>query len=91
MAGLLVHVLPAGARAVRERIEALPGAAVHAQAPSGKLVVTLESERSSDILANLTAIQRMPGVLSAVLVSEHSESLTNIDEDIADDDPDHAP
>ena len=84
MAGLLVHAAPGRANDVAARISRLAGAAVHAAAPNGKLVVTLESERSADILERLVDIQKMAGVFSAVLVSEHNEPLANADEEISD-------
>lgn len=83
MAGVLVHVVPAHVETVSARILQLPGAALHAQSQSGKVVATLESERSEDIVAALNAINRMPGVLSAALVSEHSEPLATVDEEIS--------
>ena len=82
MASALVHALPAQAEAVSARIAELPGAAVHARSPEGKIVITLESERSEDIVAALNDIQRMSGVMSAALVSEHSEPLADVDEEI---------
>lgn len=83
MAGLLVQAAKGRADFVSSRIGRLPGAVLHARSPSGKLVVTLESERAADIHAHLTRIQRMAGVLSAVLVSEHSEPLDTIDEELS--------
>jgi nitrate reductase NapD len=82
MAGVLVHALPHRARAVGTRIAKLSGATVHAASPDGKLVVTLESEDCAQILDHLTSIQRMRGVMSAVLVSEQNEPLSALDEEI---------
>ena len=59
----------------------MPGAIVHAHV-DGKLVATLEGERSRDISRALDAIQTLTGVLSAVLVSEHSEPLETPEEEI---------
>jgi periplasmic nitrate reductase NapD len=75
VAGVLVQALPAQAASVRERIERVEGAVIHAADESGRLVVTLESLDSSAISHQLTALQSLRGVLSAVLVSEHSEPL----------------
>lgn len=86
MAGVLVYVTPQQLEAVSARILQLPGAALHAQSHGGKLVVTLESERSEDIVCALNEINRIPGVMSAALVSEHSEPLATIDEEISHDD-----
>lgn len=82
IAGVLVHALPRRVRALGTRIAKLSGATVHAATADGKLVITLESESSALILEHLTNIQRMSGVMSAVLVSEHSEPLSAIKEEI---------
>ena len=80
VAGVVVQALPARAAAVGASIARLPGAAVHGAGPTGKLAVTLESEDSAQILQRLAEIQLLEGVLSAVLVSEHSEPLAAADE-----------
>jgi nitrate reductase NapD len=82
VAGILVHAAPGQAQAVATRLEAVPGALVHAHA-DGRFALTLEGTRSSDIVEALTTLQRMPGVVAAVLVSEHSEPLDTLDEEIA--------
>lgn len=79
VAGVLVQAMPEQARSVGQRIWQLPGAIVHA-ADGGKLVVTLESEDAASIVEQFTRLQHMSGVMSAVLVSEHSEPLAAADE-----------
>ena len=81
VAGILVHAAPRDVRDVIDRIVKMPGALVHAES-GGKVAATLEGERSADLVAALNAIQRMPGVVSAVLVSEHSEPIAALDEEI---------
>jgi periplasmic nitrate reductase NapD len=76
VAGVLVQAYPAQAASVRERIESVEGAVVHAADESGRLVVTLESDDLSLISHHLNTLQSMQGVVSAVLVSEHSEPLS---------------
>ena len=44
IASLVVHAAPRRAARIAEAVAALPGAQVHAVAPNGKLVVTLEEE-----------------------------------------------
>lgn len=80
VAGVLVQALPGFQRSVGQRICQLPGAFVHAESGDGKLVVTIESEDGAYILDQLTLLQHMSGVMSAVLVSEHSEPLAAADE-----------
>jgi periplasmic nitrate reductase NapD len=81
VAGILVYTALAREDEVRSAIEALTGALVHARV-NGHIVVTLEGRVSSDIVDVLNTIQCMPGVLSALLVSEHSEPIETIDEEI---------
>jgi nitrate reductase NapD len=73
VAGVLVQALPGCADAVRRRIARLPGAVIHATDPAGRLVVTLESDAPAELAAQFTRMQVLPGVLSAVLVAEHSD------------------
>jgi nitrate reductase NapAB chaperone NapD len=81
VAGILVHAAHGRADSVARRIAGMPGALVHAQA-GGKIAATLESDQSRAVADALNTIQAMSGVVSAVLVSEHSEPLTTIDEEI---------
>lgn len=91
VAGILVQSLPGAQRSVGQRICQLPGAIVHAASGDGKLVVTIESEDGAYILDQLTQLQRMSGVMSAVLVSEHSEPLSAADEVLPHDPAQDAP
>jgi nitrate reductase NapAB chaperone NapD len=81
VAGVLVHALPQHVKDVVALISDIAGATVHASA-GGKLAITLEALDPACILDALTTIQRLPGVMSAVLVSEHSEPLETIDEEL---------
>jgi nitrate reductase NapD len=83
VAGVVVHALPPRAAAVGKRIGRMPGAVVHGASAAGKLAVTLEAEDGADIVRRLSEIQLLEGVLSAALVSEHSEPLAAADEVIA--------
>lgn len=91
VAGVLVHALPGFQRSVGQRICLLAGAFVHAESDDGKLVVTIESEDSGYILDQLTQLQHMSGVMSTVLVSEHSEPLSAADEVLPHDPAQDAP
>lgn len=81
VAGVLVHASPALEHDVRSAIESMPGAIVHAHVDC-RIVATLEGGRSRDISRALDSIQTLTGVLSAVLVSEHSEPLETLDEEM---------
>lgn len=82
IAGVVVHALPSRVEAVRARIAALPGAEVHGAHPNGKLAVTLEDEGEAAIGARLHAVQQLPGVLSAVVVFQHADTLETMNEQI---------
>jgi nitrate reductase NapD len=83
VAGVLVQAHERAANEIAAALREIPGAIVHAFA-AGKLAVTLEAADPASIVEQLTAIQRMPGVLSAALVSEHSAPLDTIDEELTD-------
>ena len=69
---------------VSEAIAAIPGAQVHATAPSGKLVVTLEAGNADEMMSKVAGIQRTDGVLSAALVYQCADSLEAMNEEIPD-------
>lgn len=73
LAGVLVQARTDALDAVARRIRALRGARIHAATPDGKLVVTLEAATGRRVLARLSALREMAGVLSASLVYEHTE------------------
>ena len=82
--GLVVHATPKRLPAVNTAILAIPGAQVHATAPNGKLVVTLEAATTADMMAKVACIQHTEGVLSAGLVYERVDSLEAMNEEIPD-------
>jgi nitrate reductase NapD len=75
VSSLVVHGRPERLDAIRAGLARLAGVEVHAAAPTGKLVVTLETESEDEIVARLTAISRLDGVLSATLVFHHVEPI----------------
>lgn len=68
IASLVVHARPQLFEAVKANLRQLPNLELHQESPQGKLVVVLEAREEAQILATLTAIQNLPGVLNAVLV-----------------------
>lgn len=83
IASLVVHALPSRMAGTGAAVCALPGAAVHAAA-GGKLVVTLEAGSADALTAQVAAIQRLPGVLSAALVYQCADSLQSMNEEVPD-------
>ena len=68
IASLLVHVRPELLGAVKANLRLLEGLELHQESPLGKLVVVLEAEHESQILARIEQIAGLPGVLNAALV-----------------------
>ena len=58
VAGIVVHAYPEQVERVARAVTRLAGAQVHATAPDGKLIVTLEAPNAREIAAQLEAIQR---------------------------------
>jgi nitrate reductase NapD len=83
VAGVLVHADARAAESVAAHVSQIPGAIVHAS-EGGKLAITLEAEDPAEIVARITDIQRLRGVMSAALVSEQSTPLDLIDEELTD-------
>ena len=86
IASLVVHSTPSRTESVADIIAAIPGAQVHASAPNGKLVVTLEAGTTDEMMAKVTGIQRTSGVLSAALVYQCADSLDAMNEELPDGD-----
>ena len=75
VSSLVVHGRPDRLAAIRGSLASIEGLEVHAAAPSGKLVVTLETVSEQEIVARLATISLLEGVLSATLVYHQVESI----------------
>lgn len=73
ISSLVVHVRPERAAAVAARIGQLNGAEVQPRDAAGKLIVTLETASTGEIVERLDVIHDLPGVISATLVYHHWE------------------
>jgi nitrate reductase NapD len=73
VSSLVVHVRPDRVSTATAAIAALTGAEVHAATPEGKLVVTLETGGTDEIMQALSDINAIQGVLSAVLAFHQVE------------------
>lgn len=74
ISSLVVHVRPERAAALSARIAQFPGTEMQACDVPGKLIVTLETESTAEIVERLNAIHDLPGVISAALIYHHWES-----------------
>jgi nitrate reductase NapD len=68
ISSLVVHVRPECQVEASARIAALGGAEIHGASAQGKLVVVLETPSEGDILAHITAINEMPGIIATSLI-----------------------
>lgn len=77
ISSLVIHALPDRLDQVQRTIARLPGAAIAAASPAGKLVVTLETANEKDIASHLGEIQSIKGVLAATLVYHQIETSSD--------------
>ena len=82
VAGIVVYVHPQRLQATKDAIAALPSLEVHGASPNGKLVVTIETGAAAETLSAIETVQKIDGVLSAVVVYQHSEELESMDEEV---------
>jgi periplasmic nitrate reductase NapD len=75
ISSLVVHAMPDTLDHVSAELTALPGIEIHAQDPSGKLILTLETDHEAVIVEHINAIYGIRGVLSAALVFHHIEQI----------------
>lgn len=73
IAGVLVHARPDQAGAVRELLEAMRGVEVHAMAPEGRLVLTIEMTDDRELAETFERLAQIPQIASTVLVYHHFE------------------
>ncbi len=76
ISSLIVHAHPEALARIRPALARLPGIEIHAEAPNGKMVITLETENEQTIVEHINTISLLDGVLAATLVFHHVEALT---------------
>lgn len=84
IASMVVHCTPRRLADIRLAILAIAGAEIHGASDTGKLVVTLEAPSTEDMMAQISEIQRLDGVLASALVYQHSDTLAAMNEEIDD-------
>ena len=75
ISSMVVHARAEDLASVKQKIEQLPGAEVHAESDNGKLVVVLETERQGYITDIIETINNMEQVLNTALVYHQIEQL----------------
>ena len=73
ISSMVVQAMPDYLQAVKSDIEKLPGAEIHGESESGKLVVVLESQTQTYITDVIEKIRDIDHVLSTALVYHHIE------------------
>ncbi|EKS70462.1 MULTISPECIES: chaperone NapD [Caballeronia] len=84
IAGVVVFGRIEALQRITRALAALPGAQVHGSSADGKIVLTLESDRSACVAEQLQAVQSIPDVISTALVYQHHEAADPLTEDIDD-------
>lgn len=64
----IVQVRPESVAATTAHLAALPGVEVHAAAPTGKIIVTLETANERAAIELLDAIRALPGTIDTAMV-----------------------
>lgn len=72
--GVLVHARPENLQRVRAALLRRPGVEVHATAPEGRMVVTIEADRSREAAEALQGLYSVEGVLGASLVYQYCDA-----------------
>ena len=70
----IIHAHPGDIAVVQAGLAALAGVEVHAVAPEGKLIVTIETDDDGSNVATYEEIGRLQGVMSAAMVFHQTES-----------------
>jgi nitrate reductase NapD len=81
ISSMVVLASPAGLQSVKDKIETLHGAEIHAESDSGKLVVVLESDSQTNITDVIETINNFKHVLSTSLVYHQIEPLDTLGND----------
>ena len=68
ISSIVVHVRPEAAADAARSIAAMPGAEIHQRLAGGKLIVTLETTGTGEIMQHIERINNLPGVVSTALV-----------------------
>lgn len=76
ISSIVVHARPEAIDEIARTIEHMPGAEIHQRVAASKLIVTLETGNTAEILQRMERINDLPGVVSAALVYHHWEPVS---------------
>ncbi|MCL2523221.1 MAG: chaperone NapD [Betaproteobacteria bacterium] len=80
VSSIIVGALPAHSAEVQRALAELSGVEVHAVAPDGRMIVSIETADDDATLSHFETIRQLPGVLAASLVYHQYE--TDPDEEV---------
>lgn len=75
ISSLIVYTHGSHTDAVCHSLGAYEGVEVHARAPDGRLIATMEAADPAASTRLYESIERTPGVVSVALVYQHNEAL----------------
>ncbi len=81
--GVLIQARQQDIGSVREQLVTLTGVEVHATTEEGRMVVTVESDRTGEVGDTLMQLQQIPGVVSASLVYQFTDKFQNSAEEVS--------
>jgi nitrate reductase NapD len=81
ISSMVVHTRPEYLASVKQDIENLPGAEIHGESVSGKLVVVLETQNQGFITDIIDKINNFEHVLNTALVYHHIEQIDSLEND----------
>lgn len=89
VSSMVVQARPEAIDDIARAIERIPGAEIHQRIGGIKLIVTLETAHTGEIMRHMDTINALTGVMSAALVYHHWEPAGEAESE-ADHEP-HAP
>jgi nitrate reductase NapD len=72
---LSVRTSPSNVQAAQDAVCQLPGAEIHAVTKDGQIVITIEADNEAQILATMSSIRGLAGVISLALTFHQVEFL----------------
>jgi len=76
IAGVVIHARPEQMSFVQKAMLAMQGVEIHGTKDDGRFVVTVEDEDYRETSDLVLSLHQIKGVLSATLVYQHSEDLS---------------
>ena len=76
ISSIVVQARPEAADDIARAIERMRGAEIHQRVAASKLIVTLETGNTADILQRMERINDLPGVVSTALVYHQWEPVS---------------